>query len=111
MAMTITVKYEGSKCKECGKILPVGSSARWYRRGVIYGIGCHADTRKSKSPNQFQPVQPVPLVAIAQQMTQGMTDDDAQAFMDGFRGWHDEPDSACDEAAYRIVPSGAVRMV
>ena len=41
MAKTITLKFAG-KCRDCGTILPIGEKARWYGRGVVYGIGCHA---------------------------------------------------------------------
>ena len=40
MAKTIVLKYQG-KCADCGAILPIGSKARWYGRGRVYGIGCH----------------------------------------------------------------------
>ncbi len=41
---TITLKFE-AKCRECGTLLPVGTTARWYGRGRVYGMGCHEDTR------------------------------------------------------------------
>jgi len=41
MAKTITLKFAG-KCRDCGTILTAGEKARWYGRGVVYGIGCHA---------------------------------------------------------------------
>jgi len=41
---TITLKYAG-KCADCGAALPVGTRARWYGRGRVYGLTCHEDTR------------------------------------------------------------------
>jgi len=41
MARTITLKFPGT-CRDCGSGLAVGALARWYGRGRIYGIGCHA---------------------------------------------------------------------
>ena len=40
MAKIINLKFPG-KCKDCGTELAVGEQARWYKRGVIYGITCH----------------------------------------------------------------------
>ena len=40
MAKTITLKFAGT-CKECGTALPVGTKAKWYGRGVVYGLTCH----------------------------------------------------------------------
>jgi len=40
MAKTITLRYEAT-CRDCGAHLPVGTKARWYGRGRVYGIGCH----------------------------------------------------------------------
>ena len=42
MAKTITLKFEG-KCadRNCGAILPVGTKAKWYGRGKVYGLSCH----------------------------------------------------------------------
>lgn len=44
----ITLQY-AAQCRDCGTELPVGSRARWYGRGKVYGIGCHADTRATAS--------------------------------------------------------------
>ena len=41
---TITLKFAG-KCADCGAVLPVGTRARWYGRGRVYGLDCHEDTR------------------------------------------------------------------
>ena len=46
MKKAMTLRYDGV-CKECGAHLPAGSQARYYGRGRIYGIGCHADTRSN----------------------------------------------------------------
>ena len=42
MAKTITLKFAG-KCADtqCGAALGVGSQARWYGRGRVYGMDCH----------------------------------------------------------------------
>jgi hypothetical protein len=39
--MTITLK-RAANCQECGARLPVGTRARWYRSGKVYGLECHA---------------------------------------------------------------------
>ena len=44
MARIITTKYAG-KCADCGATLPVGTRARWYGRGKLYGLDCHDDNR------------------------------------------------------------------
>lgn len=36
----ITLKYAGV-CHYCGEFLPMGSRARWYGRGIVYGLDCH----------------------------------------------------------------------
>ena len=41
MATTITLKYSGY-CQDCSAPLPVGTKAKWYGRGKVYGIECHA---------------------------------------------------------------------
>ena len=41
MAKTITLKFAG-KCRECGTDLPAGTKAKWYGRGRVYGLDCHA---------------------------------------------------------------------
>ncbi len=43
----IKLKYEGT-CKDCGASLPVGSPARYYGSGKIYGTECHEDKREGK---------------------------------------------------------------
>jgi hypothetical protein len=42
----IELKYEG-KCRDCGAALEVGSKAKWYGRGRVYGIGCHENNGKA----------------------------------------------------------------
>ena len=37
----ITTKFPGV-CADCGEELPVGEPVRWYGRGRIYGLVCHA---------------------------------------------------------------------
>ena len=44
MKRIIKLKY-AAKCKECGADLPAGSKARYYGRGIVYGVECHADTK------------------------------------------------------------------
>jgi len=41
MARTITLKFTGT-CRDCGTNLAVGEKARWYGRGIVYGVDCHA---------------------------------------------------------------------
>lgn len=41
---TITLKFKG-KCADCGAVLEVGTTARWYGRGRVYGLECHEDRR------------------------------------------------------------------
>ena len=41
---TITLKFAG-KCADCGAVLAVGTTARWYGRGRVYGLDCHEDSR------------------------------------------------------------------
>ncbi len=40
MARTISLRWAGT-CRDCGAHLPVGSRARYYGRGRVYGVGCH----------------------------------------------------------------------
>jgi hypothetical protein len=40
----LRLKYPAT-CKDCGADLPVGSRARWYGRGRVYGTECHGDSR------------------------------------------------------------------
>jgi hypothetical protein len=50
MARFITLKFPG-KCADCGAALPVGTKARWYGRGKVYGTTCHEQrTRASRKP-------------------------------------------------------------
>jgi hypothetical protein len=41
MAKTITLQYAAT-CRDCGAALKVGTKAKWYGRGRVYGIACHA---------------------------------------------------------------------
>jgi endogenous inhibitor of DNA gyrase (YacG/DUF329 family) len=41
MAKTITLQYAAT-CRDCGAALEVGTKAKWYGRGRVYGIACHA---------------------------------------------------------------------
>jgi hypothetical protein len=47
MASTILTRYEG-KCADCGSDIPIGSQARYYGRGTLYGITCHAQKPNRK---------------------------------------------------------------
>ena len=38
----ITLRYAAT-CRDCGAHLPVGSRARYYGRGKVYGVNCHSD--------------------------------------------------------------------
>ena len=51
MARVIKLKYS-AKCKECGADLPVGSRARYYGRGKIYGSDCHSRRSKFETDSQ-----------------------------------------------------------
>jgi len=41
MVKTITLKYSGY-CAECSTPLPKGTRARWFGRGRVSGLTCHA---------------------------------------------------------------------
>ena len=43
---TITLKYAG-KCKDCGARLPKGSKAKWYGKGIVYGLDCHGSDNQT----------------------------------------------------------------
>ena len=47
----IKLKYS-AKCRECGADLPVGSRARYYGRGKIYGVDCHSSRSKFQTDSQ-----------------------------------------------------------
>ena len=50
MAKTITLRYAG-KCSDCGTPLPVGTRAKWYGRGRVYGLDCHdRNTSDGRAP-------------------------------------------------------------
>ena len=49
MAKTITLKYSGY-CHECAAPLPVGTRAKGYGRGKVYGVECHAPRRPQRDP-------------------------------------------------------------
>lgn len=40
MARIIQIRYAG-RCADCGSVLEVGASARYYGRGKLYGTQCH----------------------------------------------------------------------
>jgi hypothetical protein len=48
MAKTITLKFAG-KCADCGTPLPVGTKAKWYGRGRVYGLDCHSKPASNES--------------------------------------------------------------
>ena len=54
---TITAKYEG-RCADCGAMLPVGAKARYYGRGIMYGITCMgtAISELTRSRNRSKPL-------------------------------------------------------
>ena len=58
---TITLKFAG-KCVDCGAVLPVGTTARWYGRGRVYGLTCHEDSRQVQHADDFPPTN-VQLIA------------------------------------------------
>jgi hypothetical protein len=47
MARIITLKRAAS-CADCGTTLPVGTRARWYRNGSVYGLDCHEATPRAR---------------------------------------------------------------
>ena len=49
----ITLKYSGT-CADCGAFLPVGATARWYGRGRVYGLTCHANSAETAKPKTSQ---------------------------------------------------------
>ena len=51
---TITLKFAG-KCADCGAVLPVGTTARWYGRGRVYGLTCHEESRQVQHADDFPP--------------------------------------------------------
>ena len=53
-ARTITLKF-AAKCRDCGAVLEVGSTARWYGRGRVYGTTCHEDRRAVQHADDFPP--------------------------------------------------------
>lgn len=53
--MQITLKREAA-CAECGARLPVGSPARWYRNGTIYGVNCHNGNATVKPTDKWAEV-------------------------------------------------------
>lgn len=40
MAKVIVLKYP-AQCNDCGAELAVGTEAKWYGKGRIYGLTCH----------------------------------------------------------------------
>jgi len=48
MAKIITLKYAG-RCADCGAHLPVGTRAKWYGRGKVYGLNCHSNGKADYS--------------------------------------------------------------
>jgi len=40
MPRTISLR-RAAKCADCGADLPVGTRAKWYRNGAVYGLTCH----------------------------------------------------------------------
>lgn len=40
MAKVIELRFPAT-CRDCGAELPVGSKAKWYGKGRVYGLTCH----------------------------------------------------------------------
>jgi hypothetical protein len=40
MAKNIILRYS-TRCSDCQTVLAVGDEARWYGRGIVYGLVCH----------------------------------------------------------------------
>lgn len=47
----ITLKFAG-RCADCGATLVVGTKAKWYGRGRVYGLTCH-DRNTGNDGEQF----------------------------------------------------------
>ena len=54
MAKTIKLKFEG-KCADCGTVLAVGTKAKWYGRGRVYGLDCHEKPQSNKVNHYYSP--------------------------------------------------------
>lgn len=67
----IAVKYEG-KCADCGATLPQGAEARYYGRGIMYGITCHAQRNghNGSKPNSHKPAKPLTKAQKHEQLEQ-----------------------------------------
>tara|TARA_Y100000310_G_scaffold8008_1_gene8664 strand:- start:526 stop:831 length:306 start_codon:yes stop_codon:yes gene_type:complete len=52
MARIITLHYP-AVCTDCGSDLPIGTTARYYGRGRIYGIGCHDVPTTPTTPTRY----------------------------------------------------------
>lgn len=50
MARVIKLKY-AARCKDCGADLPVGSRARYYGYGRVYGVDCHSRSDAGSARN------------------------------------------------------------
>ena len=52
MARKITLHYPGI-CTDCGSELPIGTTARYYGRGRIYGVECHDVPTTPTTPTRY----------------------------------------------------------
>ena len=54
--MAIITLRRADTCRDCGAELPVGSRARYYGPGKIYGTTCHEDSRQRLAENEMEPL-------------------------------------------------------
>lgn len=55
MAKLMILRHD-AECKACGEFLPAGTKAKWYGRGIVYGIGCHGSRTRNMEQNTLEPV-------------------------------------------------------
>ena len=53
MTRIISLKYEAT-CRDCGAHLPVGSDARYYGRGRVYGVHCHGKRKRDGAVMKYR---------------------------------------------------------
>jgi hypothetical protein len=52
MAKTITLKFP-AQCRDCGAGLSPGERARFYGRGIVYGLTCHDQTTTNTDTDEL----------------------------------------------------------
>lgn len=92
----ITLTFAGT-CRACKSVLPVGSRARWYGHGVVYGLACHADTRteEQKAASRARYARPIERLSASAPMMAMSSFEDA-TLTQGIRCSHeDAPACGC----------------